>query len=335
MIRYKQQLAELEKTYAGKPEKLRKLKEAAEELNKVNLRAIKEQFRSLGGEIKKLAYSATESFFTNLMTNLFEGQEQKQQQILQANLDYAQKLNQAYEKFKRNPAELAQAKNRLKELNNQKLDQIRNEFNLLNRVVNFAKQALSEFFKGIAQMMAKRVAGGIFRMLGLGFKDGGTVPNFAEGGTIENKQDRIVPTPISSFLTGLDRPLQSAFRREGSQGVLAVFTPGEEILSLRTGEAQRYQALKQELGVNPLRSIFAGDFVEGGTVETNLLHNVSRGVTIPRFDSRSLNNITTSTVSRTGVVNINVTTPDADSFNLSEHQLGLDIAENLRRGLRR
>lgn len=367
MQRYKQEIAELEKTYAGEPEKLKKLKEEAKKLNQVNLAAIKQQFKSLGGEIKKLAYNATESFFTNLLTNLFEGQEQKQQQILEANLDYAQKLNEAYEKFKNNPAELAQAKNRLKELNNQKLDGIREEFNLFNRVVNFAKQALSEFFKSIAQMMAKKVTAGIFKFiggLGLGFADGGTVPNFATGGTVEKNHhesrswgntdisryavvrrtrvlpnrdalNRIVSPGLTSVLSKSSKPIRSAFSREGNKGVLAVFTPGEEILSLKTGEAQRYQALKQAVGINPLQEIFAGNFANGGTIEGNLLSNIGTRPSSVRFDSGSLNRGTTNNITRSGTLNINVTTPNADSFRASEHQLGLDAAESLRRSMKR
>ena len=334
MLRYKQQIQQLKQSYAGEPEKLKQLLNNAKALNQLNLDNIKLQFKSLGTQLQELSFNNLQGFFNNLFTIFSTGGE-RQQQILQANLDYANKLNEAHEKFKYNPAELAQTKNRLKELNNQKLDSIREEFNLFNRVVNFAKQAVSEFLKSFAQMMARRAAAGIFRSLGLGlgFKEGGTVPNFAQGGTIGNKEDRIVPRSISSKLSHHSRPLSKAFQREGSQGVLAVFTPGEEILSLKTGEAQRYQALKQQLGLNPLKSVL--NFAQGGTVESNLLRNVSTGI-VPRptFSSSNFKH-TTNNISRTGTVNINVTTPDADSFRMSEHQLGLDLAENMRRGMRR
>ena len=52
---------------------------------------------------------------------------------------------------------------------------------------------------------------------------------------------------------------------------MAVFNPGEEILSIKTGEAGRYQGLKRQLGVNPLAKIFEGNFLDGGTIEANLL----------------------------------------------------------------
>ena len=334
MLRYKQQIQQLKQSYAGEPEKLKQLLDNAKALNQLNLDNIKIQFKSLGTQLQELSFNNLQGFFNNLFTIFSTGGE-RQQQILQANLDYADKLNEAHEKFKYNPAELAQTKNRLKELNNQKLDSIREEFNLFNRVVNFAKQAVAEFLKSFAQMMARRAAAGIFRSLGLGlgFKEGGTVPNFAKGGTVADKENRIVPTTTSSFLSRQSQPLKKAFQREGSQGVLAVFTPGEEILSLKTGEAQRYQALKQELGINPLKSLL--NFAQGGTVEGNLLRNVSSGI-VPRptFSSNNFRQ-TTNNINRTGTVNINVTTPDADSFKMSEHQLGLDLAESMRRGMRR
>lgn len=338
MMRYKQQIQQLKQSYAGEPEKLAQLLKNAKELNQLNLDNIKLQFKSLGTQLQELSFNNLQGFFSNLFT-IFNTGGERQQQILQANLDYAQKLNEAHDKFKRNPAELAQAKNRLKELNNQKLDGIRNEFNLFNRVVNFAKQAVSEFLKSFAQMMARRAAAGIFKSLGLGlglgFKNGGTVPNFSQGGTIADKESRIVPSPISSHLKSSSLPIRQAFNREGSKGVLAVFTPGEEILSLRTGEAQRYQALKQELGYNPLQSVFAGNFATGGTIERNLLSNINTRPSSVRFDGSSLNRGTTNNINRSGTVNINVTTPDADSFRMSEYQLGLDAAESLRRSMKR
>lgn len=141
-------------------------------------------------------------------------------------------------------------------------------------------------------MMAKKVTAGIFKFvggLGLGFKEGGTVPNFATGGTVDKNYtssrswgnpnrdalNRIVSPGLTSVFSKSSKPIRSAFSREGNKGVLAVFTPGEEILSLKTGEAQRYQALKRELGINPLQEIFAGNFANGGTVEGNLLSNIS------------------------------------------------------------
>ena len=345
-FRYKQQIEQLKQSYRGEPEKLAELLKNAQELNRVNLDNIQIQFKTLRTQIQQIGLQNLQGFFSNLFT-LFTTSGERQQQILQANLNYAQQLNQAHDKYKRNPAELAQAKNRLKELNNQKLDGIRNEFNLFNRVVNFAKQALAEVFKSLAQIAAKKAASAIFKAVGLGFADGGTVPNFADGGSVGENQNRIVPTrtyqapgqspgvlssSLASFLSKSSPPIQKAFQREGKRGVLAVFTPGEEILSLRTGEAQRYQALKRELGINPLASI--GNFSDGGTVENNLLGSISSRPSF-RFDASSFNKKSSNSITRTGTVNINVTTPDADSFRMSEHQLGLDAAESLRRSLRR
>ena len=111
--------------------------------------------------------------------------------------------------------------------------------------------------KSLAQIAARMAIGGLFRLFKIpipGFADGGTIPNFAEGDTV--KSAKVANLPFKG--------IQDALRKEGPQGVLAVFTTGEEILGLRTGEAQRYQRLKTQLGKNPLAKI--GNFADGGTI---------------------------------------------------------------------
>ena len=161
------------------------------------------------------------------------------------------------------------------------------------------------------------------------------MPNFAEGGTAGESKNRIVPSHLTSHLKSSSLPIRKAFKREGNQGVLAVFTPGEEILSLRTGEAQRYQSLKRELGNNPLRSIFAGNFSNGGTIESNILSGISRPHF--RFDASSLSQKNRDGVKPSQIINVSPTfvTPDADSFRASEYQPQRDLAETVGRASRR
>lgn len=178
--------------------------------------------------------------------------------------------------------------------------------------------------KSLAQIAVRMAIGGLFRLLKIpvpGFADGGTVPNFAEGDTVKS----------AKFANFPFKGIHEALRKEGSQGVLAVFTPGEEILSLRTGEAQRYQRLKAQLGKNPLAKI--GNFADGGTIGINesLLAGLNYGIPTA---GRLPNNFGHTQVSNYGgdrSVTVNVTAPNPSAFNASERQIGRTIAEYLSR----
>ena len=187
--------------------------------------------------------------------------------------------------------------------------------------------------KSLAQIAARMAIGGIFRLLKLpilGFADGGTIPNFAEGDTV--KSAKVANLPFGNAQGNPFKGIQEALRKEGPQGVLAVFTPGEEILSLRTGEAQRYQRLKTQLGKNPLAKI--GNFADGGTIGINesLLAGLNYGMPTA---SRLPNNFgQTTQVSNYGgdrSVTVNVTAPNPSAFNASERQIARTIAEYLSR----
>jgi tape measure domain-containing protein len=179
--------------------------------------------------------------------------------------------------------------------------------------------------KSLAQIAARMAIGGLFRLLKLpipGFADGGTVPNFAEGDTVKSAKNANLPF----------KGIQEALKKEGPRGVLAVFTPGEEILSLRTGEAQRYQRLKTQLGKNPLAKI--GNFADGGTIGINesLLAGLNYGM--PTADRLPNNFGQTTQISNYGgdrSVTVNVTAPNPSAFNASERQIGRTIAEYLSR----
>ena len=179
--------------------------------------------------------------------------------------------------------------------------------------------------KSLAQIAARMAIGGLFRLLKLpipGFADGGTVPNFAEGDTVKSAKNANLPF----------KGIQEALKKEGPRGVLAVFTPGEQILSLRTGEAQRYQRLKTQLGKNPLAKI--GNFADGGTIGINesLLAGLNYGM--PTADRLPNNFGQTTQISNYGgdrSVTVNVTAPNPSAFNASERQIGRTIAEYLSR----
>jgi tape measure domain-containing protein len=170
--------------------------------------------------------------------------------------------------------------------------------------------------QSLGQIAARLAINSLFKMVGLGFADGGTIPNFADGGTANRQR----------------LPIQEALRREGPRGVLAVFTPGEEILSIRTGEAGRYQRLKARFGENPLAKI--GNFAMGGTVGLN--ESLLAGLSAPSpVLSRLPMDFAQSGRSeyREGgrSVTVNVTTPDVGGFKANERMIGRAIAEYVRR----
>ena len=269
-LRYRQQIAQLEKQYAGEPEKLEELKRKAEELNQISLLSIEQQFKDLGNTIRDTALGEFQNFFSEMTRDI---------------------------------------------------DNVGQLF--LNMIGNIARS--------IAQLFAKQAASKIFSLVFRsavgGFRDGGTVENFEEGGTVE----RIVPTPISDRLREISAPIRNAFRREGSGGRLAVFTPGEEILSIKTGEAGRYQTLKQEFGVNPLEKIFAGNFVDGGSIEANLLAGLD--YKIPKINVSAIGERDRSVQKPTQNYYLSSTfvSPDVDSFKASEYQIQQEQLEQLRR----
>jgi TP901 family phage tail tape measure protein len=66
MIRYKQQLLDLQATYKDEPQILDELIQKANQLNQINLTNIKDQFKSIGETIQDSAQSALTGFFTDV-----------------------------------------------------------------------------------------------------------------------------------------------------------------------------------------------------------------------------------------------------------------------------
>lgn len=358
-LRSLQELIELERTYGANIEKLEELKKKAAEFNSYKLEEIKNQFASLGTTIENLFSANLKSFFENA-SNAFYSNGDKEKQLLEQKLAFTEEMLALEEKYRDNPNGLEFARERVKKLNDEKLDKIKEEFDLFNRVVATARNAVINLSKEIARLIVQQAAakiissvlGGVLGGIGGGVAssgggattslnfDGGaaaftasrgiTVPNYKEGGTTG---DRIVKKPISDRLKKISQPIRSAFNREGSKGVLGVFTPGEEILSIKTGEAPRYQALKNRLGSEPLEKIFAGNFLEGGTIERNLLSQLNTST--PSINVRAINGMPQQKQVINNVTNFSasVVTPDADSFRKSEYQSQQDIAEALLRGI--
>ena len=288
------------------------------------------------------------SFFEGTIA-AFSSNGDKQKQLLEQELAYNKELLGLEEKYRDNPGALDFARDRVKKLNEEKLDKIKSEFNIFNNVVDAARQAVISLLKEIARMAAVKAASSILTSIiggGIGSAAGSAVGggtttslNFgsssamsaftaSEGATVD---DRVVNKGVSSRLSAISPSIKSAFKREGKQGVLGVFTPGEEILSIKTGEAGRYQALKKKLGIDPLKRIFAGNFAAGGTVdvESNLLSQISYSQ--PKANVRTVKSVPTQKQVINNVTNFSasIVTKDADSFRESTYQRQQDIAEAL------
>lgn len=397
-FRFYKELIDLRREYSAEPEKLDILINKATELNQVNLEQIKQQFKGLKDTLIDLGRTNLGTFFESAMEGIFNRGE-KQLELKEQELQYREELIDAENKYQDNSSGLDFARDRIKKLNEEKLDKIRNELNLFNTVVNAARTAVVNLLKEIARMAAQKLAakiiGTIFSSFSSGVSSGGaattslnfdagngtfsasegiTVPNYDKGGIIEksrtlfnseafnnaktamdntkggffkkavsffstlkNSKKRVVPTSYSNYLRSTSPAIDDAFSREGSKGVLGVFTPGEEILSVKTGEAGRYQALKQKLGLDPLKKIFAGNFATGGTVdiEKNLLArlpSISTPVSLTGIGNQK-SNIPTSVQNITNF-SATVVTPNADSFRASSYQTQQDIAEALLRARR-
>ncbi|MGK7917527.1 MAG: hypothetical protein AB4038_18615, partial [Prochloraceae cyanobacterium] len=295
---------------------------------------------------------------------------QRENAIAQENLRYRQEVARLEQEFAGDPERLERLKQATLELSQINLASIDEQFKDLGGTIE--DLALSEFqgffsslvtdiqnvgdlalkmigniAQSIGQLFAKRAASQIFGLIfksAVGFRDGGTVENYEEGGTVldavahgGNPQDRaaslerIVPTPISDKLQQISAPIRNAFRREGSGGRLAVFTPGEEILSIKTGEAGRYQALKREFGVSPLEKIFAGNFLDGGTIEANLLAGLDYSIPTINVGAIGSPNRQEPAITKNFYLSSSYHVSDMDSFKASEYQIQQEQLEQLRR----
>ncbi len=354
-LRFEQDLVELRKKYVDQPEKLAEFSRAATELNRVNLGQIENQFKSLGKTVEDAFVSSTQGFFDQFTTNFFDGKSQRDQQVLQERLRYAEELVQLENQYRDEPGKLYHLKSRAKELNEQKLDQISGQFNIFKRAVDLGRQALLEFVKQLAKMAAQQAAakflssiigGAIGGIGGIGVPSVGNdfgsnaagVSAFVadQGVTVGSKdvKQRKITDRTTNYLRRLFPGIAQAWNSEGEGAQLGVFHTGEELLSRKTGEAGRYQALKQKLGINPLAKI--GVFADGGTIGFDAGSNILAGFSDhrPRIDLSGLSEGRRQRrdVRRELHLTQQIFTPNQDSFMLNADQRNQDLLESLQRG---
>ena len=340
--RFRRELLELEKKYRYQPELLEEFTRAATELNSVNLAHIENEFRSLGKTIEDNFISSTQNFSLQFVSSGFDFTAQREKAVLEERLRYAEQLNSLENQYREQPGQLAHMKNRARELNEEKLDKIRNEFNLFSRTVDLAKQAIVEFIKQLAAMVAKQAAAKfISSVLGgaIGGSGGGGDVTAIGSAFVADKGVTVGERKISDRNTSILRRtfpgIKSAWTSEGSDAQLGVFHTGEELLSRKTGEAGRYQMLKRELGINPLDKIL--NYSDGGTIPdvgSNILSGIPSNR--PRIDLTGIEGRrqrADGSSNKTINISQTIVSPDADSFRLNEDQRNQDLMERLRRGI--
>jgi hypothetical protein len=348
-LRFERELIELEKQYQGDPKVLEEMILRARELNALNLQGINQQFKTLSQTVGDSFVTATNGLFNNLTTNFFDGKAERDRATLEERLRYAEEVVGLENQYREEPGKLAHLKNRARELNEQKLSNVTQEFSLFGRAVDIAKQALMEFIKQLAQMAAQQAANkaisAILNIAAGGF-GGGTKKagvNLGKGAGASaikafkaDKGHTVGDRKVGNGLTNLLRAnypgVASAWNAEGADAELGVFHTGEELLSRKTGEAGRYQALKARYGINPLDKI--GVFANGGTVGDNILASFPDAPKL-RLDLASIGNPNRgkSTNNRSITLNQTIVTPNADSFRLNADQRNQDTIEQMRRGI--
>lgn len=328
-LRFERELIELRKQYKDQPELLEQLARNAEELNRVNLSSIKNEFKTLGSTVQDAFNSSAQGFFTNIQNNLFDSSGARQKAELEERLRYAEQVVQLEAQYSdySQAGELAHLKNRARELNEQKLDDINNEFNIFKRGVDLAKQALLEFTKqlaaAIAQAAAAKIIGAIIGGVAGGFSGGvSSVGNdFGSGAgysafvadegitvgegrgqsqgiplriTAEGAKDnrlsaRRLNNRTTNYLRRIFPGVAKAWNKEGKDAQLGVFHKNEELISDKTGEAPAYRGLKRLFGVNPAQKIIQ-HFDVGGTVGFDAEANILSGFrsSRPSFDFSTL-----------------------------------------------
>lgn len=368
------QLLEIERDLSGRPEELAKRRAALKkqsdqkvlgiELTRDKNQLEEDQFQNdLRSRVQEAQAVRAEGLGgDNGIFGFRAAKLREENAILQENLRYRQEIIDLKIRYQDQPEILDELKRKASDLNNLNLQNIRSQFKGLGETItDVAQNALTQFFddiftntksagdalrnlattilKTFAQTAAKNLSTNIFgSLLGKGglfggiFKEGGTIPHYDDGG-------RVVPDPVSELLQQTVPGVKTGFIQEGSHAVLGVFTPGEEILSLRSGEAQRYQLLKKSLGSNPLKSMMAGNFAFGGTVGINpeILSGNFGGYSLSLSGANLMDLQGRSGQYGGGSVTINyeVKTPNADSFRRSQFQIDRDATLAAQKALSR
>jgi tape measure domain-containing protein len=200
----------------------------------------------------------------------------------EVNAQFGQDLLQIQEQYAEDPAGLAAATERLKELNEAKLDNVSKEFSTLANVLGAVKDAVLEVAGSIAKLLiqkgVEKVLGGILGgasggtggigqsignglagLFGGGKYAGGTVGAYANGGM------------VGSYLKGgavadtFKNVMDVEERRSGKKAIPIVAHEGEEVLSTLNKDAQYFRML-QSTGQWDAMKEGKSNFYSGGTV---------------------------------------------------------------------
>ena len=142
---------------------------------------------------------------------------------------------------------------------------------------------------------------------------------FAEGGTIQSQGAEKIQK-VGDLLQSFSK----AMRREGPLAIPVVASKGEEVLSVKNGDAPLFRELKssgvwQDIKNTQKHYNYINNYQNGGTI--GVIQQPYNPPPKPRSNASRIG----------GAININVTTPNADSFRRSEGLIGRDIAERMRR----
>ena len=257
---YKEQVQQLQETYADDPQTLAYMLDQASQLNNLKLDAINQQFKDLGLTIEDISKNA----FGTFLDDTLSGTTKVLNALKQMGMSIFKSISQIFSK--QASAGLFQ----LLGLNgNQSIQNSQQSSNPLGNIASaipgFIQPASSifggggfDFGLGAAGTLGSSASnglGGLFGDLGsftgdslpLPFWKGGKVPNFALGS-----------------------PIVQAFNKEriesgGRIPYLAVLNKDEHVLPAN-GEAQRYRSLESRFGPNPLKN-----FADGGLVTPDSL----------------------------------------------------------------
>lgn len=250
-------------------EAMRKLTSFKEYLRTTVQKPLEDMFYGIGETIGKKVGNAVDPTELNNKMN-------------EVNAQFGEQLLSLQEKYAEDPEGLRLATERLKELNDTKLDGLKNEFSLLKGILGGVKDAVFEVMQSIAKMLiqkgVEKLLGGILGGAGggggaigsaignaiLGNKaNGGTIGTYASGGTIGCYSEG------GSIMSGIDKAMtKERSMSRGRKAIPIVAHEGEEVLSTLNNDAQFFRKLKKTGAWESLKDGkgVGGNYYNGGTV---------------------------------------------------------------------
>jgi tape measure domain-containing protein len=213
-------------------------------------------------------------------------------------------------------------------------------------IVGMLQNIAQLIIKLLVLRLVKSLVGGFFGGGEVGadnFHDGGTaVQNAYSGGTMQNQLATLfaggeVPTYSTGGLvagasisgvpnaSALGKALQKEKTMGGGRPVVAVLTAGEEVLSLKNGDAQRFRELKKNGTWDKLKSQSVQNYYNGGQVGST----VNVGGNKPIMTNGNGTTIVNSTHQ-----NIVVKANDPNAFRKSKEQMEADTRNRENRSSR-